>query len=70
MTSVLLRRRGDRYTVKFSYDPDLVELLKGTVPGWARSWDTNVKEWTVAGRVRPNPGGGDRAGRPPDCRPG
>jgi hypothetical protein len=48
MISVLFRRAGDHYTVKFSYAPDLVELLKITVPGWARSWDSTTKERTVA----------------------
>ena len=48
MTTVLFRRGGDRYTVKFSYDPALVELLKDTVPAWVRSWDPTTKEWTVA----------------------
>jgi hypothetical protein len=32
MSTVLFHRRGERYTVRFSYDPDLVELLKTTVP--------------------------------------
>jgi hypothetical protein len=53
MSSVLFRRRADHYTVRFSYDPDLVELLKTTVPAWARSWDPTIKEWTVAAEFGP-----------------
>lgn len=33
--------------MKFSYDPDLVELLKKTVPGWARSWEPTTTEWSA-----------------------
>jgi hypothetical protein len=48
MTTAAFRRRSDYYTVRFSYDPDLIELLKTTVPRWVRSWDPTTKEWTVA----------------------
>jgi hypothetical protein len=47
MTSVLFRRAGVRYVIRFTYDPDLVELLKATVPGFARSWDPYTNEWKV-----------------------
>jgi hypothetical protein len=39
VSTILFRHVGERYTVRFSYDPDLVELLKGTVSACARSWD-------------------------------
>ncbi|MDT7737275.1 MAG: hypothetical protein QOK09_644 [Mycobacterium sp.] len=39
VSTILFRHVGERYTVRFSYDPDLVELLKDTVPACARSWD-------------------------------
>lgn len=35
------------YTVVFAYDPDLVELIKQTVPAYAREWKPSTKEWTV-----------------------
>jgi hypothetical protein len=39
VSTILFRHVGERYTVRFSYDPDLVELLKDSVPACARSWD-------------------------------
>jgi hypothetical protein len=44
---VLFARHGARYTVRFRYDPDLVELLKTAVPGHARDWNPATKTWTV-----------------------
>jgi len=38
---------NDRYTVRFSYDPLLVELLKSRVPSYARTWNSAGKLWTV-----------------------
>ncbi|HSS25687.1 MAG TPA: hypothetical protein VLL82_15105 [Mycobacterium sp.] len=48
MTTVLFRRAGARYTVKFSYHPALVDLLKDVVPAWARDWNPGTKQWTIA----------------------
>jgi hypothetical protein len=36
VSTILFRHVGERYTVRFSYDPDLVELLKDTVPACAQ----------------------------------
>jgi hypothetical protein len=47
MSTVIFTRRGDIYTVRFRYDPELVELLKDVVPSYARSWTKTTKEWTV-----------------------
>jgi hypothetical protein len=44
---IVFRFCDGAYRVRFSYDPDLVELLKTTVPAWARSWDPGAKEWAV-----------------------
>ena len=38
---------NDRYTVRFSYDALLVELLKSRVPSYARTWFSAGKYWTV-----------------------
>ena len=35
-------------TIRFRYDPTLVELIKTAVPAPARSWNPTAKEWTVA----------------------
>jgi hypothetical protein len=35
------------YAVTFAYDADLVELIKQTVPSYARTWERSRKEWTV-----------------------
>lgn len=47
MSTVLFERHGASYTVRFRYDPAVVELLKAAVPGYARSWDPATKNWTV-----------------------
>lgn len=47
MSTVLFTRRGATYTVRFRYDPAVVELLKTAVPGYARDWNPATKEWTV-----------------------
>jgi hypothetical protein len=47
MSTVIFQRRGTTYTVRFRYDPTLVELLKTAVPSHARNWDPATKEWTV-----------------------
>lgn len=35
--------------VRFDYNPDLVELIKSTIPGRFRRWDPARKVWTVTG---------------------
>lgn len=49
MTTVLFTRDGGTYTVEFAYSPVVVEMLKASVPSYARSWDKAAKQWTVAG---------------------
>ena len=46
-TTVVFTRAGTAYTVRFRYDPRLVELLKATVPAYARSWSKVGKTWSV-----------------------
>ena len=41
-----LDRDGD-WRVRFRYDPELVDLLKETVPSYARTWSPEGKYWTV-----------------------
>ena len=49
MSTVLFSpRSGGIYSVRWSYDPALVDLLKTVVPGHSRSWDPDAKEWTIA----------------------
>lgn len=45
-TPVVFDRHGDTYTVTFSYDPDIVAVIK-TLPGYARSWSPHTKHWFV-----------------------
>ncbi len=47
MTAVRFTRRSTDYAVAFAFNPAVVELLKGTVPGYARSWAASRKEWSV-----------------------
>jgi hypothetical protein len=47
MSTVVFARRGEHYTVKFGYDPELVELVKLVVPSHARRYDPAATEWTV-----------------------
>jgi hypothetical protein len=44
--AVRFERRGDRYAIRFSFDPIIVALIK-TVPGYARSWHPATKTWFV-----------------------
>jgi hypothetical protein len=46
-TTVAFTRCGYAYTVRFAYNPDVVGLLKTTVPAFARTWDSSAKRWTV-----------------------
>lgn len=45
--TVVFDRVGNGYTVRFPYDPLLVELLKSRVPSYARTWFSAGKYWTV-----------------------
>ena len=47
MTAVRFERRGHIYAVTFIYDADLVELLKVSVPAYARSWNRVRREWLI-----------------------
>jgi hypothetical protein len=47
VSTILFTRHGDRYTVRFQYNADLVELLKTAVPSHARDWNPATKEWTI-----------------------
>src|ERR1700758_882417 len=47
MTAVLFQRHTTTYTVTFNYSPVLVNIIKSTVPGYARSWNQAGKQWTV-----------------------
>jgi hypothetical protein len=47
MTTVLFQRHTTVYTVTFPYSPVLVNIIKTTVPGYARTWDQPTKQWTV-----------------------
>ena len=48
MIAVRFERRGDIFSVTFSsYDAGLVELLKLTVPTYARTWVPARREWQV-----------------------
>lgn len=63
---IVFRFCDGAYRVRFSYEPDLVELLKDTGPEWARSWDPTTKGVDRNRRVRPHPGVGDPALRAHD----
>ena len=47
MTAVRFERRGGMYAVTFTYDAGLVELLKLTVPSYARKWVPARREWHI-----------------------
>jgi len=47
MSAVRFQRRGDVHAVTFAYDPMIVELVKATVPSFARSWNPQRHEWLI-----------------------
>jgi hypothetical protein len=47
MTAIRFQRRGDTHAVTFAYNPDVVELLKATVPSFLRSWNPDRREWLI-----------------------
>jgi hypothetical protein len=47
MTAVRFQRRGSSHTIAFAFNPAVVELIKQTVPGYARQWIPERKEWEV-----------------------
>jgi hypothetical protein len=38
---------GEWYDIQFSYDEDLVALIKSTIPGTYRSWDRPTHTWSA-----------------------
>lgn len=54
VSTVIFEFRGYQFSCRFRYDPDIVDLVKTSVPGSARSWDPSTKQWLVdADWVRP-----------------
>lgn len=50
MSTVTLTDAGPgAVAIRFTYDRELVELLKACVPAYARRWDATWKTWTVDG---------------------
>lgn len=50
MTAVHFTRNATGgFTVRFAYDPTLVDLLKATVAPFDRAWNPDDRAWTVAG---------------------
>ena len=47
MTAVRFQRRGDAHAVTFAYNPEVVELLKASVPSFIRSWNPDRREWLI-----------------------
>jgi hypothetical protein len=48
MTAVRFERRGAIYAITLgSYDALVVEVLKATVPTYARSWNKPRREWLI-----------------------
>ena len=47
MSVVRFEDRGGMYAVTFVYDAGLVELLKLTVPSYARKWMPGRREWHI-----------------------
>ena len=37
-----------RLALKSRYDPSLVDVIKTLIPSWARTWDGDVKTWSLA----------------------
>ena len=55
MTTVFFQDLGYEYAITFSYDAELVDLLK-TVPKNFRSWEPDTKQWANCLLVRPDSG--------------
>jgi len=47
MTTVRFADFGHNVTVAFAYNPAVVQLLKDTVPGYARTWEASRKHWEI-----------------------
>jgi hypothetical protein len=47
MTAVRFDRRDILYAVTITYDPIVVDVLKLTVPSYARSWRKPRREWLI-----------------------
>jgi hypothetical protein len=47
MTAVRFTPCGHQCAVAFAYNPAVVQLLKDTVPGYARSWSPGRREWEI-----------------------
>ena len=46
-TAVRFQRRGDMTAVTFPYNPEIVDLLKASVPSFYRSWKPDRREWLI-----------------------
>lgn len=47
ISTVVFTCHRDTYTVRYRYDPKLVELLKDVVPAFARTWEPEAKHWRI-----------------------
>ncbi len=47
MTAIQFSRIAFGYTVTFRYDAEVVQLVKSTVPSFARSWQPERRAWFV-----------------------
>ena len=47
MTTIRFTPGPDGHTVQFAYNRAVVELIKQTVPGYARSWSPERRVWLI-----------------------
>ena len=50
MTAVYFCVTDDAYTIRFAYNPLIVDTIKAVVPSGARNYSPTRKEWTVVGQ--------------------
>jgi hypothetical protein len=48
VTAVIINRSDDgRHSVRFRYDASVVQLIKSTLPGYARAWSAHTRCWFI-----------------------
>ncbi len=47
MTAVRFERRSDAYALTFTYEAFIVDVIKLTVPPYARTWSKPRREWLI-----------------------
>lgn len=47
MSTVRFQHHGNQFAIRFNYNADIVDLLKTSIPSFARTYDPHTKTWTA-----------------------